>query len=322
MSLTQQWYRTGYTGLTLCLLPFSWLFRGIVALRFFLYQKQIKQTVRFPVPVIVVGNLTVGGTGKTPFVIWLAQFLRKNGLHPGIVSRGVGGKMQLKPRSVNAESNVQDVGDEAILLAERSGSPVVIGIDRVAAVKELLEKFHCDVVLSDDGLQHYRMGRDIEIALIDGERGLGNQQLLPAGPLREPVSRLERVDFIVRQGVFGANEFGMRLQGDVLVSVKDPSQQQSMHAERIHAVAGIGHPKRFFDRLRALHFDVIEHVFPDHYLFKQDDFLFQDGLMIIMTEKDAVKCRQFADERFWYLPVTAEVTGDLAEKIVQRIRRK
>jgi tetraacyldisaccharide 4'-kinase len=310
--LERDWYRPSLTFQTKCLLPFSWLFRAVVAARRFLYRHKIKKTYRFSAPVIVIGNITVGGTGKTPFIIALAQWLHSEGYKPGIVSRGVGGEKQLMPYWVNETSNVREVGDEAVLLAKRTQCPLVICIDRVAAVKELLANTACNIVLSDDGLQHYRMHRDIEIALIDVLRGLGNQQLLPAGPLREPVSRLNEVDFVID---------GVVLDGDGLVSVKNETQKIPLHLfehKHVHAVAAIGNPNKFFNLLREKGLEVIEHVFPDHYHFKKNDFDFDDAFPIIMTEKDAVKCHEFAEENFWYLPVAVK----LDEQFIKNFRSR
>ncbi len=319
----RHWYHPSLTLLTFFLLPFSWLFRLIVAARRFLYRFKFKKSYRFPVPVIVVGNLTVGGTGKTPFVIWLVNDLREQGYVPGIVSRGVGGKQYSQPYWVNTDAAVCDVGDEAILLAKRAQCPVVICIDRVAAVRELLAKSTCNIVISDDGLQHYRLARDYEINIIDGMRSFGNQQLLPAGPLREPVSRLKSVDCIVQNGAVISAFSGktkeiveMTLVGDTLVSVANEAitvpLQEFIH-KRIHAVAAIGNPKRFFNMLREKGFEVIEHAFPDHAFFSPEDLNFADDLPIVMTEKDAVKCQQFASKKLWYLPVTVNIPQKQAE---------
>lgn len=303
------WYRS-HSFLSILLLPLSWIFRAAVALRHFLYRVGLKKTVNFSVPVIVVGNITVGGTGKTPLVMWLANLLKKEGYHPGIVSRGYGGKKQLIPRWVDLNTDPQEVGDEAVLLAKRSQSPVVVCADRVAAVKTLLSKTHCDVVLSDDGLQHYRLGRYIEIAVIDSDRRFGNGCLLPAGPLREDKKRLKAVDFVIEHGKAKQGMLSMHLMGNHLASVGDSQGQMridSLKNKTVHAVAGIGHPERFFSYLRNKGLRIIEHVFPDHYLYCSADFNFMDSLPVIMTEKDAVKCKKFADERFWYLPVDVEI---------------
>lgn len=309
----RHWYQPEWSWVTFLLFPLSLLFKFIVTLRRFCYRKRLLKIHSFPVPVIVVGNITVGGTGKTPFVIWLAALLKSQGHSPGIVTRGVGGKQQREPRWVKENADVKLTGDEAILLAKRTECPVVIGIDRVAAVQELLAKTTCDVVISDDGLQHYRLGRDVEIAIIDAARGLGNGCLLPAGPLRESSDRLQEVDHVVYQvGVSDVRTgITMCLRGDDLVSLKT-SQKISLSewkGKTVHAVAAIGNPSRFFAALRLQGLVLIEHVFPDHYLYREKDFCFDDELPIVMTEKDAVKCGGFADERFWCLPVEGVVKG-------------
>lgn len=322
--MERSWYRSSYSLLTVLLLPLSWLFRMIVMLRQLLYRCHIKKVTRFNAPVIVVGNITLGGTGKTPLVIWLAQLLKQQGYKPGIVSRGYGGEKQKLPVFVNEKSLPAEVGDEALLLARRSQCPLVVCVDRVAAVQMLLSQSDCNIVISDDGLQHYRMGRDIEIAVIDGDRRMGNGCMLPAGPLREPVSRLGQVDFVVTQGNAQAGEFAMQLVGEAFVGVQSgiPDNKIFSPGQRIHAVAGIGNPERFFSGLAARGLLVIEHRFPDHYCYKKSDFNFTDQLPIVMTEKDAVKCSAFADERMWYLPVEAKLDEKLGHQIIELLRCK
>lgn len=318
--LENYWYQPKLNWLTALLLPFSWFFYLITRIRFYLYRWGVKKVYRARVPVVVVGNLTVGGTGKTPFVIWLANYLREQGWRPGIVSRGVGGKPHSLPRWVYVQDVVADVGDEAILLVRRTSCPMVICIDRPAAVKALLASTTCNVVISDDGLQHYALGRNVEIALIDGERQLGNQYLLPAGPLRESVSRLKSVDLVVTQGTQGC--YTMGLEPLRLINVAREQDQVNIEDfpnKQVHAVAAIGHPERFFASLRHLGFSIIEHAFPDHYLYQAKDFAFSDGLSIIMTEKDAVKCLGFADLRFWYLSVEAVVSAELKPILTKKI---
>ncbi len=324
LNLERHWYTRSLTWLTFLLLPLSYLFRLIVALRLFLYKRGFIKTAHFPLPVIIVGNLTVGGTGKTSLVIWLARFLKSHHWRPGIVSRGVGGMAQTMPLWVDRHAGPDKVGDEAVLLARQSDCPVVICVNRVAAVKELLAKTDCNIILSDDGLQHYRLGRRIEIAVIDGDRQFGNGHLLPAGPLREVKQRLQQVNFVVQHG--GKNEkkyFSMQLQGDSIVSLVCPQNKLPLAHfanTKVHAVAGIGNPQRFFSALRQQGLSIIEHVFPDHYLYQQKDFCFADSWPIVMTEKDKVKCEELADNRFWYLPVEAQVDKQFGNKLLTLLK--
>ncbi|OGT37665.1 MAG: tetraacyldisaccharide 4'-kinase [Gammaproteobacteria bacterium RIFCSPHIGHO2_12_FULL_38_14] len=320
LDIKQSWYKSSFSLSTLMLLPFSYLFGACASMRRLLYRIKILKSYTFKnVPIIVVGNITVGGTGKTPFVIWLADFLNSKGYKPGIVSRGVGGKAHLKPYVVNSHDQAATVGDEALLL-QQAGYPVVIGVKRVLAVEKLLAHSDCNVVLSDDGLQHYRLNRDMEIALIDGMRKLGNKRLLPAGPLRESPRRLKTVDFILVNDTHEA-ENNIVLAPTSFVSLKT-GQAISIHSfplQPIHAVAGIGNPARFFNTLQALGLKTIEHVYRDHYLYQAKDLHFNDNLPIVMTEKDAVKCKEFADERYWYLKVDVKVNIKLEEKIIEKL---
>jgi tetraacyldisaccharide 4'-kinase len=318
------WYRPRLTMLTAALLPLSWLFGVGAAARRWCYRHGLIKSYRFDLPVIVVGNLTVGGTGKTPCVLALAKYLTTHGYHPGIVSRGVGGCYHVTPCLVRHDSSVAEVGDEAVLLARNSQCPVVICIDRVAAVNALLSHFpDCDVVICDDGLQHYRLNRFIEIAIIDGLRYFGNGRLLPAGPLREPCSRLANVDFAVINGGALNGAYQMTIEPKELVSVKDKSCRApigSLQAGMVHAVAGIGHPDKFFNLLRANGYEIIEHVFPDHHPFISSNLDFGDALPILMTEKDAVKCEKFADNRMWYLDVSATLDTKLLNGVIDKLR--
>lgn len=322
--IVSYWYQRKLHPLLFLLLPVSWLFGLVAAIRRSLFHFNILKIQRFNVPVIVVGNITVGGTGKTPFVIWLAQWLQQHGYHPGIVSRGMGGEQPSTPVWVKNDSAAESVGDEALLLMYRTNCPLVICTDRAAAVSELLSKARCDIVISDDGLQHYRLGRDIEIAMVDGVRGFGNECLLPAGPLREPISHLQLVDVVVTNGG-DESPFSMRLQPTEIVAVSNQNKQLNLNelsAKKIHAVAGIGHPERFFQSLRQMGFDVIPHAFPDHYIYQAQDLEFNDDLPILMTEKDAVKCAGFASERFWYVSVEVVVSTELKEVIARLLREK
>ncbi|MEM9243835.1 MAG: tetraacyldisaccharide 4'-kinase [Pseudomonadota bacterium] len=326
--LIRHWYQHRLTLLTLILLPFSYLFIAIVYLRQRLYAWGLLKTSRFPVPIIVVGNITVGGTGKTPLVIYLVQQLQKMGHRPAIVSRGYGGSAKTT-LLVNADTDPRHCGDEPALMARRLHCPIVIGASRVQAVKKLLENVPtCTIIISDDGLQHYALARAIEIALIDGQRQLGNRRCLPAGPLRELPARLKQVDFVVTNGK-SAHHFDhdatMRLQADHhLHHVNDQPKKPcgDIRAKTVHAIAAIANPQRFFDTLRQLGFTIIAHSFPDHYFFKKEDICFSDDKIVIMTEKDAVKCRRFADQRHYYLPVNADFDNDFCQMILNRLTDK
>lgn len=320
--IVRTWYSRRQHPLTWVLLPFSWLFYLIVKIRRLFYQIGVFKRRRFNVPVIIVGNITVGGTGKTPFVIWLVELLRAQGYRPGIVSRGVGGRRHDEPYIVTKEDSAQEVGDEAMLFARRAGCPVVIGINRAKVVETLLARFSCDIVISDDGLQHYRLDRDIEIAIVDGARRFGNRRMLPAGPLRESLGRLKKVDFVVINGGDVRDEFAMSLEQAGLVSLKDPNHKinlAELYNKTVHGVAGIGHPKRFFRTLRKAGVRVVQHPFPDHYSFKPGDLKFTENLPIVMTEKDAVKCFDFAKDNMWYLKVDVKVDDKLEQKLIAKL---
>lgn len=316
------WY--GASPLVWLLLPLSWLFAFAVRVRRYLYARGILRTVVTPLPVVVIGNITVGGTGKTPLVIWLARQLEERGFAPGIVTRGYRGNVGSLPVLVNRDSEPAVVGDEAILLAVSSGCPVVVHPDRVAAVQRLSEE-GVDIVIADDGLQHYRLGRDMEILVVDAARRFGNGRLLPAGPLREPESRVGSVEEILvqvepattqtflsrsedpRPRYFSLHlKMLQRIHGDGVAALAD------FNGKTVHAVAGIGHPERFFRHLESFGIEVLRHPLPDHATITQQDLDFGDGIDIVMTEKDAVKCRGLATDLCWFAP--AEVAIDPADK--------
>jgi tetraacyldisaccharide 4'-kinase len=320
LNINHHWYRTSFTWLTLLLLPFSVLFWFAVNFRRLAYWLGIKKKYHFEIPVIVVGNITVGGTGKTPFVIWLAKLLQEQGFRPGIVSRGYGGKEFLIAERVDACADPRRVGDEAVLLARRANCPVMVSTNRVAAVQALLAETDCNVVISDDGLQHYRMSRQLEIIVVDGERRFGNQYFLPAGPLRESLSRLKKVDFVISQQ--GDTGYNMELCGEYFIALDNSGIKKSSHEfanSPVHAVAAIGNPQRFFSSLRKRGLNIIEHSFPDHYQYKNSDLDFGDDLPILITEKDAVKCQDFADKKIWYLPVEAKLDDSFTTALLNKI---
>lgn len=285
--------------------------------------RQAHSTVRLPVPVIVVGNITVGGTGKTPLTIALVEALREHGWHPGVVSRGYGGQRHV-PELLGDHPDPEEVGDEPCLIRVRTGAPVAVGRDRPAAARLLVEA-GVDVVVADDGLQHYPLQRDIEICVIDGMRRFGNGCLLPAGPLREPLERLSRVDFrVCNGGVPGTGEVPMRLMGDMaypLLGEKPPIALHTLAGRRVHAIAAIGNPQRFFDSLRAQRIEVTEHPYPDHYAFAERDLDFGDDLPVLMTGKDAVKCIYFAHPNWYSVPVRARLPDSFIQDIVAQLRR-
>jgi tetraacyldisaccharide 4'-kinase len=284
-------------------------------LRRALYRAGILATIRLPVPVVVVGNITAGGAGKTPLTIWLAEELRRRGRQPGVISRGYGGSAE-GVREVSQDDTPDVVGDEPLLIRRRAGCPVFVGRDRAEAGKALLATHpEVDVLLCDDGLQHYRLGRDVEIAVVD-RRGLWNGWLQPAGPLREPPSRLKSVDAVVANGWSGLAAFQMVLVGDRFVPLTGNASLDE--AMRLHAVAGIGEPQRFFDHLAALGLKFDAHPFPDHHAYAAADLDFA-GDAILTTEKDAVKFGALAKLPVWVLPVSATVTPDLAQFILEKI---
>lgn len=333
--LMRAWARRGW--LARILLPAAWLFRILILLRRSLYAAGLLRTIRLPVPVIVVGNIFVGGTGKTPLTIWLVDALRQAGYAPGVVSRGYGAAND-RPCAVDADSIAQHAGDEPVLIARRTHVPVMVGRDRVAAAQALLAIYpKVNVIVSDDGLQHYALWRDIEIVLFD-DRGVGNGWVLPAGPLREPASR--RRDFTVVNAAHvpshgGDHPMRMALIGEFAERLSDASQKiplsamQAMQRSgspsgKIVAAAGIGNPARFFGMLRnaGLKFDAMP--LPDHYDFSINPFAGLHADMILITEKDAVKCRAIealeTDPRLWVVPVTARIDGALAQQIVEKLR--
>ena len=322
--LPRLWFQRRLAPALFLLLPFSWLFSALGALRRFGYRVGLKTAQRLPVPVIVVGNLTVGGSGKTPLVLWLAAQLRAAGFLPGIISRGYArdGRAVL---AVNAQADATVVGDEPLLLARRSGVPVFVGRDRAAAGRALLAMHpECNVLIADDGLQHYRLARDVEIAVFDA-RGAGNRCLLPAGPLREPLARLGAADAVVWNGAPAGTpardalqacgrqgrNFDMVLRAQHFVHLRDAGRHCSaadLQDKRLCAIAGIGDPERFFKRLSALGLSFEKRAFPDHHAYVAEDLLCDFGTILLMTEKDAVKCAPLPmSTDAWVLPVAAEI---------------
>ncbi|MDP1574768.1 MAG: tetraacyldisaccharide 4'-kinase [Coxiellaceae bacterium] len=306
------WYQKNI--FSLLLFPVSLIYRAVVSLRRFLYQKNRLKIHRVSVPVIVVGNITVGGTGKTPLVIALVKELQKQGFHPGIITRGYRGKNKQWPCHVEKDSDPFLFGDEAVLLAQKTGVPVVAGPCRFDDATLLLEKFSIDVIISDDGLQHYALYRDVEILVIDGLRRFGNGFCLPAGPLREPVSRCNTVDFVITNGI------EMQFVIDDIVNMVDDNKKLSgVDDKKIMAIAAIGNPDRFFQSLKEKNLIFDTKIFPDHYHFEKSDLEKLSCDIIIMTEKDAVKCRQFLDARCYVAKGGVTLDADFVSKIITDI---
>ncbi len=321
--LNRIWY--GNSPLRWGLWPISVVYLGLARLRRAAYRLGWRPVVEAPVPVIVVGNVSVGGTGKTPFVIWLADQLQQRGRKVGIVTRGYRGKGTEWPRAVRADSDPEEVGDEPVLLARRTGCPVVAGPDRVACVEALLRDARVDVILSDDGLQHYRLGRAFEIAVVDGARGMGNGLCLPAGPLREPVSRLLEVDAtIVNGGDWGhAGVFRAAAVVTRVYHLKDGSERtlESFRKEPVHAVAGIGNPQRFFELLRDAGLDVEAHPLEDHAAIGLEQLTFDEPGAVLITEKDAVKCEHLKANGVWCVVVDFQFDADKTSRLMRLILR-
>jgi tetraacyldisaccharide 4'-kinase len=282
----------------------------------------IKHSNKIPVPVIVVGNISVGGNGKTPLVVYLAKRLKQEGYNPGVLSRGYGGKNAVYPMSVNSTSSADVVGDEPVLMRQNVNCPLVVDPNRSRGAKSLVEKHACNVIICDDGLQHYTLQRDIEIVVVDGKRRTGTNLLLPAGPLREGVWRLRTVDFVVLNGGEVTNgDYLMSLESGRLVNVKQRNKSMSINDIKapVVAAAGIGNPQRFFDLLQQKHITLKSCLsFVDHHNFKEQDLPKE---MLIMTEKDAVKCSEFAHENWWYLPVNAKLTQQFETQLLQRLKQ-
>jgi tetraacyldisaccharide 4'-kinase len=310
---------------SLSLLPFSAIFFLISLFRKYLYQFNFLKSFKLKVPVVIIGNITLGGTGKTPLIIHLAKELKKNGYYPGIVSRGYGSRAT-GPIEVNQKSNIDEVGDEPILIQKHTRMPVFVSRNRVMAAKALIKKYKkIDVILSDDGIQHYRLKRDVEVLVIDGIREFGNEYLLPAGPLREPIYKLNDVDAIVcnYKKVIDSS-YLMVYKSKFLVNLKTKQKipLNKVRLSNIHAIAGIGNPDRFFNDLKSLGLAFDSSAYQDHYRFTEKDFKTMSGKNIIMTEKDAVKCEKFAQDNFWYLPVDVDIDPKFTNVILKKLKYK
>lgn len=330
--LKKHWQK--FTWLSLLLLPLSLLYCSISFFRKLFYRLGIFSTVNIGVPVIVIGNISVGGTGKTPLVIWLVKLLQKHNFKPGVVTRGYGRKSGTQSFVIQAHNTVLETGDEPAIIYQNCHCPVVVDVDRARGAAKLVTELQCDIVISDDGLQHYRLGRDMEIGVIDGTRGHGNRLCLPAGPLREPVKRLREADAVVINNqpmqYSHKNKFDMRLQTEKLVNVFDREHKEAadyFNSKTVHAVAGIGNPDQFFEKLSTLGMNVLPHPFPDHYHYNAQDITFDDH-PVVMTEKDAVKLRGNRDinvnkkNNYWYLPVAAKLPRDFEQFILKTTKEK
>lgn len=319
--LEKAWYQ-GNIALWL-LLPFSLLFWLLSSCRRWCYKLGIKSSHKVDAPVIIVGNISVGGNGKTPLVLRLADWLKQQGYRPGILSRGYGGKAPQYPYTVTADSTAQEVGDEPVLIKQRLDCPLVVDPNRVRGAQYLIEQHKCNIIICDDGLQHYRLQRDMEIVVMDGQRRLGNGFLLPMGPLREGKWRLQQADFVVVNG--GSTEAGqvlMSLEPGHLVNVKYPNNSRSVNDfkhQPVTAAAGIGNPERFFELLRSKQLKVQQTLsFVDHHMFQPGDL---PDSTVLMTEKDAVKCKAFAADDWWYLPVTAKLSEQFRHDLLQKLKQ-
>ncbi|QAV24219.1 tetraacyldisaccharide 4'-kinase [Proteus hauseri] len=311
---------SGKSWCYILLLPFSWLYGAIAILRRIAYQKGWLSSWKSPVPVVVVGNLTAGGNGKTPVVIWLVEQLIQQGFKAGVVSRGYGGKSDHYPLLLSSETTPAMAGDEPVLIYHRTGVPVAVAPVRRDAVKALLAQHKLDVIITDDGLQHYALQRDYEIVVIDGQRRFGNGWWLPAGPMRERAGRLNTVDaIIVNGGLSQNNEIGMVLEGDLAINLKTGEKKPINQLNKAVAMAGIGHPPRFFNSLNDKGVELIAtKAFSDHsdYRVQELQQLTPHNEPLIMTEKDAVKCQHFAQDNWWYLPVSAVLNNQTVLKQV------
>ena len=329
-TLPRLWYRRGLAPALIPLLPLSWLFAVLSGVRRAAYRAGLARRETLPVPVVVIGNITVGGAGKTPLTVWLVEALRAHGRRPGIVSRGYGASTD-QPRLVRVDDDPAAVGDEPLLLARRTGVPVAVCRDRAAAGRVLLAAYpECDVLVADDGLQHYRLARAAEIAVFDA-RGAGNGWRLPAGPLRESLTRLRGVDALVWNGVpdaravdaaAGVPQFAMLLCGTRFRALNDAGQAcgaDDLRGKKLHALAGIGDPPRFFAQLERLGLAFVPHPFPDHHAYAAADLDFARDGVLLLTEKDAVKCAGLYAGEAWVLPVSAEVDAGLATRILEKI---
>lgn len=324
-TLQQSWQSANY--LSYLLWPLSIIYRLVFALRSAAYRRNFFKSYKASVPVIVVGNITVGGTGKTPMVIYLIEQLRASGYKPGVISRGYSGNAESYPLFVTADIAAEQAGDEPALIVRRTAAPMSVGPNRQHAIEQLMQLADIDIIISDDGLQHLALQRDIEICLMDATREQKNHFLLPAGPYRESRKRLQSVDFIVsHQSNLNAaenseNQWVMKLETQNPVPLASNNKQAFKPEKGIHAVAGIGNPQRFFASCESLGWQIERHAFDDHHQFQASDITFDDGKPVLMTEKDAVKCIDFASQQHWYLPVNAKLNESFMPQLLDRLKQ-
>ncbi|MFP3978217.1 MULTISPECIES: tetraacyldisaccharide 4'-kinase [Marinobacter] len=329
------WYGKGRPLVLLS--PFSWLYRAIAEAR--RRKAMTAYTEKLPVPVVVVGNITAGGTGKSPLTAWLVSIMKAEGWHPVVLSRGYGGSASEHPLLVTPDTLPSLAGDEPVMLSQATGVPVVVDPDRRRGAAFVLDNALGDVLISDDGLQHYKLPRDVELSVFDAARGIGNGALIPVGPLREPVSRLDTVDFVIVNGATSVDEAGqvspevlaglkhphmyaMRLQPTRLVNLKtgETRSPESLQGQKLRAIAGIGNPTRFFDTLKGLGAKLIAVPFPDHHRFRPEDLGSEAGHMLVMTAKDGVKCSSFAPDNAWVLHVEAVLPEAFKAAVLEKLR--
>ena len=306
-------------------MPLSWVYWLVFALRKQCYRLGLLSSYRADIPVVIVGNLTVGGTGKTPLVIHLVEQLRANGFSPAVISRGYSGDATSYPLEVTESTPVNESGDEPALIVKRTKVPMVVGPNRGASIDLLLTNHSVDVIISDDGLQHFALKRDVEICLLDDTVKSENYSLLPAGPYREPLSRLKTIDLVVHHQREKKNleqgRFNMTLQASSAKPLNSLAGEVNRlnKKERVHAVAGIGNPQRFFDTCQSEGYCFEAHAFVDHHHFNKSDLIFGDEAPILMTEKDAVKCQSFTINDAWYLPVDAKLSDGFVEALLAKL---
>jgi len=322
----QIWYQQSprWWPLQWLLLPLSALFCLLVAVRHFSYRHGLVRSSRVSVPVLVVGNLTVGGTGKTPLVIALVKWLQQQGHRPAVISRGYGRTSEDPILQVDSDGRATDYGDEPLLITQATGVPVYVGADRAIVANCVMAEQDPTIILSDDGLQHYRLQRDLELVVVDADRKLGNRYCLPAGPLREPASRLRSVDAVVWNGPAAGDGFSMQMRAAPLYRLDDRKQKVALEqfsGKQVHAVAGIGYPQRFFSLLEQAGVVVISHPFPDHHQYNRQDLQFDGSLPLLMTEKDAVKCQSLSgmEAEVWVVPVSVDLDTSLKQRLMDKL---